>query len=125
MAGLFKRGKIYYAVYYVGGKERRKSLGTTSYQVAKTKLRKLESSIDSGKENQQPTKTPLPDIVSAYIDHMRTIKTKNGLRVDLLVSSGYFRAPLSGSGSERGIAVIIQQEAKEAEEDPCAGGRVS
>jgi len=44
MAGLIKRGKTYHAVYYVGGKERRRSLETTSYQVAKERLRNLETS---------------------------------------------------------------------------------
>jgi integrase len=83
MAGLLKRGKVYYAVYRVGTKERRRSLETTSYQVAREKLRKLESSLAQGEEQCLPTKTPIPDIVAAYIDHMRAVKTKNGLKVDL------------------------------------------
>ena len=38
MAGLIKRGKKYYAVVTVGGRERRQSLNTASYQVAKERL---------------------------------------------------------------------------------------
>ena len=43
MASLKKRGTTYYAQYYVGGKQVRHSLETDSYQLAKEKLRKLES----------------------------------------------------------------------------------
>lgn len=48
MAGLIKRGKNYYAVYYVGGEERRRSPETTSCQMAKEQLRNLESSLPTG-----------------------------------------------------------------------------
>ncbi|MFP4501232.1 MAG: hypothetical protein ACLFTT_09565 [Candidatus Hydrogenedentota bacterium] len=63
MAGLIKRGKHYHAVYYVGGRERRQSLETTSYQVAKERLRNLEASLAKGDaESQLPTKTLVPDL---------------------------------------------------------------
>lgn len=45
MASLRRRGKRYYANYYEGGKERRKSLDTASYQVAKGRLRNLEVAL--------------------------------------------------------------------------------
>ena len=48
MASLRKRGKKYYASYYVGGKEHRQALETTSYQVAKERLRNLEASLARG-----------------------------------------------------------------------------
>ena len=34
MAGIYKRGKIYYALYYVGGKKKRISLQTGSLQIS-------------------------------------------------------------------------------------------
>lgn len=82
MAGLIKRGKNYYAVYYVGGKERRRALETDVYQIAKERLRKLEADLVRGGEDSFPTKTPVPDLVQAYIDHIRTVKTKNSCKVD-------------------------------------------
>ncbi len=61
MAGLLKRGKVYYATYRLGGRERRKSLDTDSYQLAKEKVRQLESSLVRGQGNPFPTRTPLPE----------------------------------------------------------------
>ncbi len=83
MAGLIKRGKTYHAVYYVGGKERRRSLETKSYQVAKERLRNLETSLAAGiLDTQLPTKTRIADLVEAYVRHIRTTKTKNSIKVD-------------------------------------------
>ncbi len=42
MAGLVKRGKKYYALYYVGKKQKRVSLNSTSLQIAKDRIRKIE-----------------------------------------------------------------------------------
>ena len=55
MASLRKRGKQYHAVYCVGGKERRRSLETTSYQVAKERLRNLDASIARGTHDDDLT----------------------------------------------------------------------
>jgi hypothetical protein len=48
MAGMIKRGKTYYAVYTEAGKERRRSLETGARQLAKERLRRLESRLDAG-----------------------------------------------------------------------------
>ncbi len=48
MAGFMKRGNVYQAVYYVGKKQKRVSLETTSLQVAKEKIRDLEKSLYRG-----------------------------------------------------------------------------
>ena len=42
MAGLIKRGKTYYAIYYVGKNQRRVSLKTSNHKFAKAKLAELE-----------------------------------------------------------------------------------
>jgi len=83
MASLRKRGKIYYASYYVGGHERRRSLETTSYQIARERLRNLEASLAlSEVDSQLPTKTPVGDLVEAYVERIRNTKTRNSVRVD-------------------------------------------
>lgn len=43
MASLVKRGKTYYVQYYLAKKLKRRSLNTDSLQVAKEKLRQIES----------------------------------------------------------------------------------
>lgn len=58
MASLKKRGATYYAQYYVGDKQVRRRLHTASLQVAKEKLRKLESSLYRGEVIAGPTKIP-------------------------------------------------------------------
>lgn len=57
MASLIKRGKKYYAQYYIGGKPRRVSLKTTSIQVAKEKVRQIESAMLRQDDIPIPTRT--------------------------------------------------------------------
>ena len=83
MAGLLKRGKIFYAVYRMGGREIRASLETDSKQLAKEKLRQLESSLARGQSNPLPSKTSLPEILTAYVGHIRTVKTPKSAQSDI------------------------------------------
>jgi integrase len=75
MAGLIRRGNVFYAVYRVGGAERRVSLARNSFQVAKVKVRLMETALDQGEATPFPTKTPIGQIVAAYIEHMKVAKT--------------------------------------------------
>jgi integrase len=83
MAGLFKRGKKYYALYYTGSTKRRVSLNTGSLQIAKEKLRKIESSLFQGEANPLPTKTPLTTILNEYVEYMTTFKTPKSVQTDV------------------------------------------
>ncbi len=83
MAGLLKRGKKYYALYYVGRKQKRVSLETSSLQVAKEKIRQIESALVREVDIPLPTKTPVGDVVEAYIQHMRTVKTARSVIRDM------------------------------------------
>lgn len=103
MASLKKRGNTYYAQYYVGEKQVRRSLQTSSYQLAKEKLRKLESALFRGEDIARPTKTPLAEIVGAYVDHIRATKTAHSVRSDLWYLSDLFGPiceDLSKTGTE-------------------------
>jgi hypothetical protein len=83
MACLRKRGKKYYVQYYVGRRQKRVSLNTTSLQIAKEKLKQLESSLHWGKENPLPTRTKIEDILQRYVDHVRTVKTPKSTQTDI------------------------------------------
>ncbi len=83
MACLKKRGRKYYAQYYVGRRQKRISLNTTSLQIAKEKLRQLESSLHRGEEVPLPTRTKIEDIVQRYAEHVRTVKTPKSAQTDI------------------------------------------
>jgi integrase len=84
MAGLIKRGKTYYSVYYIGKKQKRRSLKTDCLQDAKEEIRTLESSIHNGNgDKHRPTKTPIATVVAAYIENMKTRKTASSVKRDL------------------------------------------
>lgn len=83
MACLKKRSKKYYVQYYIGKKQKRICLGTEIYQIAKEKLRKFESAQFKGEENPLPTKTPLDEIITKYVDHIRNIKTEKSAQTDV------------------------------------------
>jgi len=84
MASLKKRGSAYYIQFYVSGnKQKRVNLRTDSYQVAKEKLRRFESAQASGDDLPLPTRTPIADIVTAYVAHIRTTKTAKSAQTDI------------------------------------------
>ena len=59
MASLKKRNGVWYAQWYVGTKQRRTSLKTDSFQLAKEKLRQIESKLAQGADNPLPSRTPI------------------------------------------------------------------
>ncbi len=80
---LKKRGKVYYAQYYIGTKQKRVSLETMSYQVAKEKIRDIESALSMGSDSPLPSKTPLEKILQKYVVHIRTVKTAKSAQTDV------------------------------------------
>ncbi len=83
MASLKKRGKTYYAQYYLGGEQKRVSLGTNSLQIAKEKIRQIESALARGTDIPLPTKTPIAEVVAAYVQHLHTVKTHRNAQRDI------------------------------------------
>jgi len=96
MAGLYKRGRNYYALYYVGGSKKRVSLNTQVLQVAKEKIRQLESAQIRGDNNPFPTKTPLAEIVDKYVKHIRNMKTEKSAQTDVYYLRSMFGTICSG-----------------------------
>jgi integrase len=83
MASLIQRGEIWYIQYCVSGKARRVSTGTDSEQIAKEKLRQFESAHFRGNDNPLPTRTPIAEIITAYVSHIRTVKTPKSAQTDI------------------------------------------
>lgn len=83
MASLKKRGKVYYAQYYQGGKQIRKCLDTESLQIAKEKIRQIESALSRGAEIPLATKTPIAEVVAAYAEYLRSVKLERNAQRDL------------------------------------------
>lgn len=83
MASLKKRGSVWFVQWYDGDKQRRRSLGTDSLQIAKEKLRRFESAQYRGDDCPLPTRTPVGEVVAAYIDHMRAHRPERSWRRDL------------------------------------------
>ena len=83
MACLKKRGDVYYAQYYLGGKQKRVCLDTTSSKLAKEKIRQIESAMVRGNDLPLPTKTPVAQVVTAYVDYLHSVKTERNVRRDV------------------------------------------
>jgi integrase len=83
MASLYKRGKVYWLKYYVGGKRKETSLRTDSYQIAREKQRRFESNQARGIDNPLPTRTPIAQVVQKYVEHIRTTKTAKSAQTDV------------------------------------------
>jgi integrase len=83
MASLRHRNGIYYAQYYVGARQKRVSLRTSSLQIAKERIRQIESAQLRGEGNPLPTRTPIADIVTVYVEHIRQHKTPKSAQTDI------------------------------------------
>jgi integrase len=83
MAHLFKRGRIFYLKYYVAGKQKEISLRTDVHQIAKEKQRRFESGQAAGNDNPLPTRTLIGDLLNAYVQHIRVVKTPKSAQNDI------------------------------------------
>ncbi len=83
MACLKKRGKTYYAQYNLGGQQKRVSLHTSSLQIAKEKIRQIESAIARGTDIPLPTRTPVSQVVKAYVQYLNAVKTPRNVQRDI------------------------------------------
>jgi len=70
MASLLRRGKVYCAKYWLGKKQRLVCLKTRSRPLALEKLHEIEASLAKGEELPLPSKTPIGQVLSAYIAYV-------------------------------------------------------
>ena len=90
MASLIKRRQVYYAQFMLGKKAKRVSLDTNSLQVAKEKLRKIESAMVRGLDNFLPTKTSLSDVITRYVNHLIARTSKRNVQKVVTYLRGTF-----------------------------------
>jgi integrase len=83
MASLVRRGRNYYLQWRIGSRLKRRSLRTTSTQIAREKLRQFESAQFKGEELLGPTRTKLTDILTRYAEHVRATKTPKSAQTDI------------------------------------------
>ncbi len=88
MASLILRDGNYHMQWYEGAKKRRRSLRTDSLQIAKEKLRQFESAQFAGHDCALPTRTPVGEIVAAYIENMKVRRHERSWSKDI----AYLRA---------------------------------
>ena len=84
MASLKQRGKTYYAQYNLGGQQKRVSLHTSSLQIAKEKIRQIESAIARGTDIPLPTRTTVHQVFKAYVQFLNTVKIPRNIQRDFL-----------------------------------------
>jgi len=84
MASLIRRPNgIFYIQYRVSGKARRVSTATDSLQIAREKLRQFQSAQFRHEESPLATRTPIPDVLARYVNHIRATKTAKSAQTDL------------------------------------------
>jgi integrase len=85
MASLIQRpdSPIYYIQFMAGTRARRVSTGTALLQVAKEKLRQFESAQARGEQLPLASKTPAPEMIGAYVRHIRSVKTAKSAQTDI------------------------------------------
>jgi integrase len=81
MASLYKRGKKYWATYYVNGEQIKKSLETADERVAKNKFKKIEYELAIG-ELEVASKLPLPMILESFCQELKANRTFKSYKND-------------------------------------------
>ena len=85
MASLIQRpdSPIYYIQFMAGSRARRVSTGTDLLQIAKDKLRQFESAQARGAQLPLASKTSTPELLGAYVRHIRSTKTAKSAQTDI------------------------------------------
>jgi integrase len=85
MASLIQRpdSPIFYIQFMAGNRARRVSTGTDLLQIAKEKLRQFESAQARGVQLPLASKTSTPELLGAYVRHIRSTKTAKSAQTDI------------------------------------------
>ena len=107
MASLYRRGKVWWIQYRIGGKNVQRSLETESEQLAKLKLKQVEGLHVSG-ELGLPRHTPVQSFLEFFCDHLQQRRSKTSYRADI----SYLRN--SGERTSQTATTVSPQAKSEA-----------
>lgn len=92
MAGLYKRGKVWWGRAQRQNKEQRRSLGTANREIAERRFRQWLADLDASKWGDRPRKT-FEEAAERFIkEHLTTVKPSTAIRygVSLKNLAGHF-----------------------------------
>ncbi|GEM_PF-1440450 len=100
MASIYKRGRIWWIHYLVGGKSVSRSLRTSNERVALEKKRRLEALEVTG-QLRKPSNTPIDDLLQSFCEFLCRTRTRKNAKNDISYLRMFFgpRCPALQPGS--------------------------
>ena len=89
MASIYRRGRIWWVHYLVGGKSVSRSPKTTSERVAQDRRKKLEA-LELTDQLFEPSKTPVASIVQEFCEFLLATRTRKSAKNDMAYLRGFF-----------------------------------
>ncbi len=82
MASIYKRGRIWWIHYLVGGKSVSRSLRTSNERVALEKKKRLEALEVTG-QLPKPSSTPIDDFLQSFCEFLCRTRTRKSAKNDI------------------------------------------
>jgi len=100
MASIYKRGRIWWIHYLVGGKSVSRSLRTSNERVALEKKKRLEALEVTG-QLPKPSNTPVDDFLQSFCEFLGRTRTRKSAKNDISYLRMFFgpRCPALQPGS--------------------------
>ncbi len=89
MASIYKRGKVWWVHYMVGGRSVSRSLGTTSERVALDMKGKLEA-LDVIGKLPKPSRIPISTFVQSFCEFLTNTRTRKSAKNDISYLRSFF-----------------------------------
>jgi hypothetical protein len=89
MASIYRRGRIWWIHYMLGGRSVSRSLGTTNQRVALEKKKKLEA-LDVIGQLAQPSKTPIVPFLQSFCEFLKNTRTRKSAKNDISYLRSFF-----------------------------------
>ena len=89
MVSIYKRGRVWWVHYLVGGKSVSKSLKTTSERVALDRKKKLEAMAVTD-QLPHPSNTPVESLLESFCQYLRATQTRKSAKNDISYLRSFF-----------------------------------